>query len=136
MSGEVPHLEPGQVAVADLRVVGDDVEKDFPILRQPYALRMLHSLYDHAASKVECPMSRTMYGQLKPDARQAMDGLVAAELVVWHPPHDARVSQAGITQVTRTIALTERGRAVVEAHSKRKIAMSTLDVVDERDVLS
>jgi len=133
VSAEVPRLEPGQVAVADLRVVGDDVLADLPILREPYALRILHSLYDHAASKVECPDRRDI---MKREAREALEGCIAAELVVAHIPHEAVVSASGLRMLCPTIALTERGRNVVEAHSKRKIAMGSLDVVDCKDVLS
>jgi hypothetical protein len=129
---DVPSLGSGQIAVADLRVVGDDVTVDIPILREPYALRILHSLYDHAASKVECPNRRDI---MKADAKRALDGLIAAELVVVHVPHDAVVSASGVTMWCPTIALTERGRNVVLAHSKRKIAMSSFDVVGD-NVLS
>lgn len=133
MSTEVPPLPPGQIAVADLRVVGDDVLADFLILREPYALRILHSLYDHAASKVECPNRRDIMNQA---ARDALDGVIIAGLVVAHPAHEAVVSSSGIKMLCPTIALTERGKNVVEAHSKRKIAMGSMEVVDGKDVLS
>jgi|HubBroStandDraft_2_1064218.scaffolds.fasta_scaffold198550_3 hypothetical protein len=132
MSAEVPRLESGQIAVADLRVVGDDVLADVPIARAPYALRILHSLYDHAASKVECPDRRDI---MKREAREALEGCIAAELVIAHPRHEAIVSSSGLKMLCPTIALTSRGRNVVEAHSKRKIAMSSMEVVDSRDVV-
>lgn len=133
MSTEVPPLQPGQIAVADLRVVGDDVLADFLILREPYALRILYSLYDHAASKVECPNRRDIMNRA---ARDALDGVIIAGLVVAHPAHEAVVSSSGIKMLCPTIALTERGKNVVEAHSKRKIAMGSMEVVDGKDVLS
>jgi hypothetical protein len=127
---QVPDLKTGEIAVADLHVVGDDVLADLPILREPYALRILHSLYDQAASKVECPNRRDIMNKA---ARDALDGVIAAELVIAHPPHMAVVSASGIKMLCPTIALTERGRNVVEAHSKRKIAMGTMEVVDGQD---
>ena len=130
MSAEIPKLEQGQVAVADLRVVGDDVLADLPILHEPYVLRILHSLYDHAASKVECPNRRDIMNK---QAKDALDGAIVAGLVVAHPPHEAVVSASGIKMLRPTIALTERGRNVVEAHSKRKITMGSMEVVDGQD---
>jgi hypothetical protein len=124
-------IPPGS-KIIDLRVVGDDVEADLPILKKPYAMRILHSLYDHAASKVECPDKRD---QMKPEAREAIADLLAADLIVAHPVHDAQVTQ-NIKMFCKTIALTERGRNVVEAHRNRKIVVGKQDGDTDADLLS
>ena len=74
--------------------------------------------------------------ELAEATRDALDGVIIAGLVVAHPAHEAVVSSSGIKMLCPTIALTERGKNVVEAHSKRKIAMGSMEVVDGKDVLS
>lgn len=122
-----PLIPPGS-QIFNLRVIGDDVEADLPVLNKPYAMRILNSLYDHAASKVECPYYPH---KLKPEAAQAIDELCAADLIIKHPAHDAQVTPS-IVMLVPTIALTERGRNVVETYRNRKLAASAADA----DILS